>query len=724
MFNIPPNSLSTKNKGKATYILLALCVWLVAFQDKFTSLFSTQTFTGWDTHSYGFVYFLYFSDALKNGFIPLWNPFIQSGNFFPNFFNAGLFYPFELFFVILGWVIGPLLSFELMIQASIIIGAVGTYWLLSHWKINSFLALIGSFFYALIVLAPVVGQIWYTISFASLPWLIYACAYLSDKKVSSLTTSWLLFGLLYVFFISGGYLWLNLMNLLLALSFIAAKHIFVASPLNTSGQPSLKWVFGVPIQLLIYIAGIYACIVLPCFLHLQFNYSEFLGDFASPDGRLRGLKLLGQTAGHGGALETIISNIDPLINLNQPWAKEGVFTYGGGWALWILFLISLITKWSKRQVFWLILLGLAITYSAGSDTFLGSILMQIPIVNGNRYWLGVGTSYASIFLLFIAFDKLNLLSENELNKKTLLIRLGIIVILGITFLLYIYAPPIEYWMLIFSSLFLGLYVLSGSRLIGHWALLGLAAISLSYILITPYRAYSNPALEKEYLERITNRQQSITVTQNRRKLATGTELNYYDTDWIYQKIPFAHGYNHLGNPQYWYVKNNPFLEKMVVVTQLARPALEINRRNLKSDNQYAENIAADVLSNPLIPTIEKNQYKSIEASSQFSSKISDLEVNPNNVRFNIDITTPAHLILNMLYAPGWSILVNGVEHQPYRANHLFQGIDLNTAGQYQIDFRYRPYLTIVLLSVPYVLLLLLVAIRWRKRTKSSSLQTT
>jgi len=724
MFNIPPNSFPSKNKYLAAYFLIAFCVWLTAFQDKFTSLFSIQTFTGWDTHSYGFVYFLYFSDALKSGFIPLWNPLIQSGNFFPNFFNAGLFYPFELFFVVLGWAIGPLLSFELMIQVSIIIGALGTYWLLQYWKIDSFIALIGAIFYALIVLAPLVGQIWYAISFASLPWLIFACAYLSDKKPRNLNISWLFFGLLYVFFISAGYLWLNLMNLLLAFSFVAAKQIFSTPPSVNTRRFSFHWLAEGPVLLLLYIACIYACIVLPCFLHLQFNYSEFLGDFASPDGRLRGLKLLGQTAGHGGALETIIGNIDPLISANQPWAKEGVFTYGGGWTLWILLTISLITKWSKRQIYWLVLLAFVITYSAGSDTLLGSIVMHIPIVNGNRYWLGVGTSYASIFLLFIVIDKLNLLNKNDSNKKGLHIRLSIVAILGIAFLIYMYAPLIEYWILILSSLFLGVFILSRSHLMSSWALISLVVMNLSYVLITPYRSYSNPALEKEYLKEITNRQQAITVTQNHRKLATGTELNYYDTDWIYQKIPFAHGYNHLGNPQYWYVKNNPFLEKMVVVTQLARPAQEINRHNLKSDNEYAENIAADVLSNPLVPTIEKNQYKSIETSSQFSSKISNLAVNPNNVRLNIDVNAPAHLILNMLYAPGWSILVNGVEYRPYRANHLFQGIDLNAAGHYQIDFRYRPYLTIVLMSVPYVLLLLLCANFWRKRFKSSWQQTT
>ncbi|MCE7530721.1 YfhO family protein [Polynucleobacter sp. IMCC 29146] len=718
MLNIPPNTFSIKNKGIAASIALALCVWLVTFQDKFTSLFSKQTLTGWDTHSYGFVYFLYFSDALKSGFIPLWNPLIQSGNFFPNFFNAGLFYPFELFFVILGWAISPLLSFELMIQASIIIGALGAYWLLQYWKIDSFLALIGAIFYALIVLAPVVGQIWYTISFASLPWLIFASACLSDKKPRSLNLSWLFFGLLYVFFISGGYLWLNLMNLLLAFSFVAAKQIFSTGPSISTRRFSFYWLTEGPVLLLLYIACIYACIVLPCFLHLQFNYSEFLGDFASPDGRLRGLKLLGQTAGHGGALETIIGNIDPLISANQSWAKEGVFTYGGGWTLWILLTISLITKWTRRQIYWLVLLGLVITYSAGSDTLLGSMVMHIPIVNGNRYWLGVGTSYASIFLLFLVIDKLNLLNKNDSNKKSLFIRLIIVAILGIAFLIYMYAPPIEYCMLISSSLFLGFYVLSSSRRIGHWAFLGLVAISLSYNLMTPYRAYSNPILEKEHQEKIVNRQQAITVTQNYRQLATGTELNYYDTDWIYQKLPFTHGYNHLGNPLYWYVKNSPFLESMVVATQLARPALEINRHKLKSDNEYAEKIAADVLSDPLVPTIQPSDYKAIKASDQFASVISNLEVNPNNVQFTIDVNAPTHIILNMLYAPGWRLTINGKIQASYSANHLFQGVDLDAPGKYQIDFHYRPYLSIALLSAPYALLALLCLITWRKRARS------
>lgn len=717
MLNIPLNSLSTKIGRQAGYLLIGFCVWLAVFQDKFSALISTQTFTGWDTHSYGFVYFLYFSDALKDGIIPFWNPFIQSGNFFPNFFNVGLFYPFELFFVALGWVVGPLLGFELMIQSAVVIGAIGSFFLLRQWKINPFMALIGAIFYALIVLTPVVGQIWYTISFSSLPWLIFACDKLSNKGTSDFNIHWMFFGLFYVFFISGGYLWLNLMNLLLAFSFVLAKYLFSPRLLNTPNRNLFSFFTSSPLLLLALIAGLYACIVLPCFLHLQFNYSDFFGDFASPDGRLRGLKISGQTAGHGSALETMIGNIDPLISTNQPWGKEGVFTYGGGWLLWTLFAVNLLTKWSKRQIYWVILLSIAITYSAGSDTLLGSLLMQIPIVNGNRYWLGVGTSYASIFLLFITVDKLNLIRLSDAHSKVLLIRLVTVLLIGIAFLIYLYAPVWEYLLILFNGLLLGGFILLRSQLARNSALMGLVVINIAYVLAIPYRAYSNPPIDPSYVEKIDKRNQSITVTKNDRKLASGTELNYYDTDWIYQKVPFAHGYNHLGNPQYWYVKNNPFLEKIVVVTQNARPAQEIHRRNLQSDNEYAEKVAQDVLSIPFTPTIEQNQYTPITSLANFSGQLSNLQVNPNSVAFTVEVNAPAHIILNMLYAPGWKVSIDGVEQQAYRVNHIFQGIDINAPGKYEIDFYYRPYLSMFLLLIPYAFLIGLSLYSWKQKLK-------
>jgi len=709
---MPTNSLTTthsKIKSHLAYGLISLSFWFALFQDKFSSLISSQTYTGWDTHSYGFVYFLYFSDALKSGSIALWNPFIQSGFFFPNFFNVGLFYPFELIFVFLGWFIGPLLSYEIMIQVIVIIGGLGAYTLFCHWKTKEYIAFIGALLYAIIILAPLVGQIWYTVSFSSLPWLIFSCSYLAQSKTPTRPLVWMSWAMLYLFLMVGGYFWLNLMNLLLAFSFIFLQ--LWRNPVEWI-KPAKSKVFFLtlffkpPILFLIFVAAIYACMVLPCLLNIQFNYSEFFGDFVSPDGRLRGLKTYGG-AGYDSALETLIGNIDPLISQNQPWWREGAFTYGAGWALWITLVISLSLQWSRIQLFWLIAMILTVVYSAGSTTLFGAMVMHIPIVNGNRYWLGVGTSYASVFLLFIVIGKFELIAQDFSNRQAILTRIVLVLGASCAFLFFLYAPTIEYVIVGISSLCLAVFCIYRLRLAGKIALLCIASLSVFYVLYIPYRGYSNLLLVPSYLEIITNRKQETSSSENRRKLDLGSQFNYYDTEWLYQKIPFAHGYNHLGNPRYWYVKNNPILDQIVVVTQFARPDKGIQRSNFKSDNEYAEQLGKEVLSQPAIPIIETSRFANINQSSEFAFALSKLSIKPNSINFELQVSGPAHVFLNMLYAPGWQLTVNGVPESSYRANYLFQGFDVRAPGKYEFQLSYRPYAYMLLLSTPYLVLLLL-----------------
>jgi len=709
-----------KNKTGLAYLLTGLCFWLVNFQDKFFSVISTRTYSGWDTHSYGFINFLYFSDALKGGSVPLWNPFIQSGVFFPNFINVGLFYPFELFFVFLGWFINPLLSYELMLQAIIFIGAMGAYLLVCHWNIKGYIAFIGAILYGIIILLPMVGQNGYTFSFSSLPWLILGCSSLCNQQNSISKYVWISWGIGYLFLMVGGYFWLNLMNLLLAFIFVFFKQWSHQIVPGKSYASLLSYFSRAPILFIFLVGALYACIVLPSLLNISFNYSPFFGDFVSPDGRLRGLKTYG-ALGYGGALQALIGNIDPLISKNQPWWNEGVFNYGAGWALWIILVVSLLAKWSRRQLFWLAGALLAIIYSAGSHTLLGSLVMQIPIVNANRYWLGVGTSYASVFLLFIGLEKLNQIAEGEISQKTLLIRVILTCIMLDIFLLYIYAPLIEYVLVGTSCLFLMIFCQYRLKRLGKIALLLIAALNAFYVLYVPYRPYSNPPLAGSYFDKIANRKQDIVVTENYRKLDSGSEFNYYDTEWLYQKIPFAHGYNHLGNPRYWYIKNSPILNKIVVVTQSARADSGILRGNLKTDNEFAELIGREVLSDPTSPIIPADRFTPIDHSNQFAYEISNLVINPNSVTFELKVNAPAHVILNMLYAPGWNLTVNGQAEESYRANHIFQGIDVTAPGIYFLKYTYRPYAQMLLLSIPYVVaIMLLLAFMGSALLKSKS----
>jgi len=323
-------------------------------------------------------------------------------------------------------------------------------------------------------------------------------------------------------------------------------------------------------------------------------------------------------------------------------------------------------------------------------------------------------------LLFIVISKLELIAHGFADHRILLKRIGLVFIAASLFLFLLYAPRVEYVIISISCICLAIFCLYRLKPVGKIALLSIACLSAFYVLYIPYRAYSNPALLPTYLEVIANRKQDARTTENHRKLDPGSEFNYYDTEWLYQKIPFAHGYNHLGNPRYWYVKNNPILNKIVVVTQSARADTRIQRTNFKTDNEYAQQLGGDVLSQPIIPAIETGRFAPIESSSGFAYELLNLRVDPNSVSFEVQVNDPAHIILNMLYAPGWHLLVNGVAQKQYQANYLFQGFDVSAAGKYQFQFIYRPYTEIFLLGVPYIVLLVLMLVALRRPSTRKS----
>ena len=84
-----------------------------------------------------------------------------------------------------------------------------------------------------------------------------------------------------------------------------------------------------------------------------------------------------------------------------------------------------------------------------------------------------------------------------------------------------------------------------------------------------------------------------------------------------------------------------------------------------------------------------------------------MSIKPNSVNFELQVSGPAHVFLNMLYAPGWQLTVNGVPEISYRANYLFQGFDVRAPGKYEFQLSYRPYAYMLLLSTPYLVLLFL-----------------
>jgi len=214
-WNTSCEELTSQNKnGNLRFFVIVLSVWLVCFAKPITGLF----YTSWDTHDLGFVNFLYFSDSLRQGIFPLWNHFIQSGTFFPSFNNIGLFYPFQLFFVALSWVISPVYAYELMIQMIVLIGGVGSYLLFRSFSIDRLITLFGATAFAVVVLVPIVGQIGFLISLSSFPWIIFVCLKIMGSRGCE-TLRYVALGTLGALYIVSGYTWMNLINLIIAAIF-------------------------------------------------------------------------------------------------------------------------------------------------------------------------------------------------------------------------------------------------------------------------------------------------------------------------------------------------------------------------------------------------------------------------------------------------------------------------------------------------------------------------
>jgi Bacterial membrane protein YfhO len=88
--------------------------------------------------------------------------------------------------------------------------------------------------------------------------------------------------------------------------------------------------------------------------------------------------------------------------------------------------------------------------------------------------------------------------------------------------------------------------------------------------------------------------------------------------------------------------------------------------------------------------------------------VSNIRVERNRVRADVNAQTGGTLALVMSYAPGWSARINGARARVYRMNGAFQGACLAGPGKYQVTFEFEPPLWrvgLVCAAVGFLLLL-------------------
>ena len=553
------------------------------------------TYADWDTHDYFFPQFLYFVDSLRGGTVPLWNPFIQSGAFFPSLHNVGFFLPFYQPFLLLGLVVSPLTALEWAVVALQFAGGLGLYALLALQRWRRDVALLGSVAFLTSVLWLNIGQLSILFSFATLPWLLVAAHLIKAKRLTSPAIA--LAGISIGMAFACGYPWLSLVNTLIVVVYLA---VIGAGGLIKDRQ--------IRLQALLFLACcglIYAALTLPGYANLLFNYGAFAGDFVSPDDRLRGLKVT-STLKYRSLAVAAAASIDPSI-YGTP--KFALWTLGVGWSMFSLVLVRLFLRraFAPTDWFWFTVALLGLGYAAAVPP-LADVVTRLPLLNGNRLWI-LANHYVVLAWIMLATAWLQSIAAtaplHPFAQADRVRRIGLLCAIALL-AIWLYASDASvpaYAMLLASvALALAAWTLGLQR---HLALTLVATniigfqIALIRFPSVPDKARSSiPALA----EKVKTRTARVAVTEvNHRELGRQAYYAYDNPDWSISKTPTSHGYNNLGSPLYWYMKDAPFLERIFDVTDRTRPPRAPPRASLAKDNAYAEGLAADVAAVPDIP---------------------------------------------------------------------------------------------------------------------------
>ncbi|VVE39700.1 hypothetical protein PTE31013_04114 [Pandoraea terrigena] len=686
-----------------------------------------KSYTGWDTHDWSFVNFVYFSDALRSGSVPLWTHFIQSGNFFPSFNNVGLYTPFQLIFIVIAWVINPLQSYEFMIQAAMLVGALGAYSLFRAQGAGRVVALFGAAAFDLTVQLPIPGQMVFVFSFGSLPWLLLGC--LNFIQGNSRRAYVVIFqAVCFVLYIASGYLWLNIVNLIIA--FLFAGGIYLSRVRGASAEQRIVLRRGIlNVGLFFLVIGVlYAGLILPGIINLSSYYEKFHGDFVAPDPRLRSLSPTANFS-YNSIFHAVVAAIDPRIAANDPiWMADiqAAWPYGAGWVLWI---VVLATPWTRKvfsgQNFWLILLFVALLYSTGNRYGIHNIIALVPVLKANRWWF-VGGYYCSIALCMLAVLKLNALSASATFRQAA--SRICLVLVPIAAIFIALDTPIEQYHVVAEIAFLfWLMNVVSDRLLRNVLLMGLVCASaLSFLEMSktiPTHNYSRIPDASGYVDKMARRKVNVEITENFRKLSTAHDYVFDDEGWLLEKVPFAHGYNHLSNPIYWYVKNDAFLSKIAFFAQGERVDKKLNRRDFPSDNAYAEALGQQISLSPLYPIVDAANYHGTAYADAKSGRIDKISIYPNSAKMTVVTNSPALLVFNNVSYAGWRAYIDGKPVELISTNLIFQGVWIPVGGTHTVEFVFRPYFTIFMLALPYFVWLLCALLFLRRRALNERLSS-
>lgn len=728
MKNIRLNSLfdimTTKNVRNVVLALLVL-TWAVFFGRNFLGIY----YTGWDTHDLGLTFFVYFSDALHSGSVPFWNPLIQGGTFHAGLFNAGNYSPFQWPFLLLSQFISPVYAYELMIQAVSVIGATGFYLWLRCAGTKKLISLFGAHAFFLSVLMPLVGQIMFLFSLSALPWMLLVCyKAISENKENELVV-YLLWAALIASFMASGYPWMNVMNFVI--TFLYGCSLNCWAGLEQGNVYRIKLTPALANLLTFFIGAlvVIACYYAPGYYSLKFYYHLFLSDYVSPEPRLRSLAPSGSFS-YRGVSDAFFASIDPRILKNNAISLTNlpVWTWGVGWVICLIFIYRKFEEdFLSKNRLWIGLLIFWLSYSGGG---LIRLVPHIPLLNANRWWF-IGLVYVSICMIVLAVGRLQQGIKLDWVKSTDKRSLIFGAMVSFAVLVFFSAPIYEYILVVCITVTIYYFIASSSLAqwrVGIILLMGLnmvSFVSMQHSMPGAQRSQQKVSKDyaKNYYHQIQQRNVSTTISDNHRRLGLAKEYLFNDEEWLIKKVPFSHGYNPLGNPLYWYLKDESFLERLVYMTQDVRLEKKVFRADFITDNDFANALIEDVQANTKIPTVDVIHTPEPRKNPAFQWVLNDFKLEPNQAAMKIKTNDAGYLVFNNTYFPGWKVFINGKQSQMVSINRIFQGVYVSEAGVHDVKFQFYPIILIGIFIFPLLIFLFALIFMLRDKKNISHLLT-
>jgi hypothetical protein len=654
-------------------------------------------YTGWDTHDAYFTEFILFADSINSGFFPIINNFIQSGSFIPVGTRNFLYTIYSFPFLILSSFINPIHAFELFISFLFLISAGGMYLYIDKLGSDKKIAIFISVVYMLILPMNISGQLSYVYAWTVAPWLLYFYHLTAEKqRISFLLT--MLLGLALGLLIVGASPW----HLLVIYSFSIVYSLVIKGRVF---KPNIQFFLILTLSFFVYFI-----INFEGFKDVYFSYFWVGSDYVSPEPRLRSFYQQPPQL----VLQSLYASFLNLIDINFLRAAgfSSASWYKGLGYLAVLYFIFTVyfyrshKKYIYVNIFLIVLVAFFLAYSSSPSLGIYEYYKMIPVFSSHR-WLGEGVGFAMYFMMVFWAIRFS----GGLIKEVSL-------------------APLSGWIFIFLMLSIPLYF-NGIKITFLFSLFLIPAIffwrlkkiNIAFLLLLAFYVYFFTLMQPVYsmtknidfVNSVAERSKTVEIKENSRIQFDSNVYNFYVPQTFVEKKLTTHGYNIVGDPFFWYVKNHDLTKTVVSFFNCSRySSLSLDASSKGASNDFIATAVREIEDEyPVLMVYDTNDVRVADECYVDSDAVEDFVMTPSSIEFNYNSVEPGILLISSPYRDGWHAVVNGNAQPIIKTSGRMFGVKINSQGLHNVEITYTNYFfvsMIFILNIIFIALTLYLSI--------------